>query len=77
MRWTEISPNPDDSAVLQFRRDSVRTAKLTDLDSLENFIAGQIRDRRVLDLGYANHDADTTILLSDRRTELLLNTPPT
>jgi hypothetical protein len=59
VRWTDLSANPDDSAVLKFRRDSVRSTKSTDVDSLENFIAGRVRDRRVLDLGYANHDADT------------------
>jgi hypothetical protein len=64
MRWMEISANPDDPSVLAFRRDSVCSTASPNVDSLEEFLIEKVSGRRVLDLGYANHDADTASIAS-------------
>ncbi len=59
-RWTDISPNPDDPRVLQWRQQRVIDTQLSSVPTLSDYISSELSGLRVLDFGYANHAPDTT-----------------
>ena len=58
--WRDISDNPDDLRVVEWRDRQIRATSLAPLPTYEDVIAAYCADRRVLDFGAANHGNATS-----------------
>ena len=63
--WQNISSNPDDRKVLNFRRYRVAESYKPPVSSLKEFVRINLTGKRVLDFGYANHSSDTSSIATE------------
>jgi SAM-dependent methyltransferase len=59
MHWSEINPNPDNPAVINFRNQKVLATYKKSVDAYATVIQNECAGKEVIDFGAANHTADT------------------
>lgn len=58
-RWTDIARDPMNSAVIEFRRSTVATARKPPVPDRNAYLCGLARGKRILDIGVVDHDLAT------------------